>query len=41
LDVYKKALKYGVGRFLKGQSIKPVFRRYNWKKILFLLGALG
>ena len=29
LDVYKKALKYGVGRFLKGQSIKPVFRRYN------------
>ena len=29
LDVYKKALKYGVGKFLKGKSIKPVFRRYN------------
>jgi glutamate-1-semialdehyde 2,1-aminomutase len=29
LDVYKKALKYGVGKFLIGKSIKPVFRRYN------------
>jgi len=29
LIVYKKALKYGVKKFLKGHTIKPVFRRYN------------
>lgn len=29
LDVYKKALKYGVSKFLIGEAIKPVFRRYN------------
>lgn len=29
LKIYKKALKYGVEKFLDGNSIKPVFRRYN------------
>ena len=29
LITYKKALKYGVKKFLKGHTIKPVFRRYN------------
>ena len=29
LYVYKKALKYGVKKYLKGHVIKPVFRKYN------------
>ncbi len=29
LAVYKKALEEGTGKFLKGKSIKPVFRKYN------------
>ena len=29
LYIYKKALKLGVNRYLKGRPIKPVFRRYN------------
>jgi glutamate-1-semialdehyde 2,1-aminomutase len=29
LDVYKKALKYGVSKFLIGNPIKPIFRKYN------------
>jgi glutamate-1-semialdehyde 2,1-aminomutase len=29
LYTYKKALKLGVNRYLKGRPIKPVFRRYN------------
>ena len=29
LYVYKKALKYGVKKYLKGHVIKPVFRRFN------------
>ncbi len=29
LLVYKKALIYGTKKYLKGPSIKPVFRRYN------------
>ena len=29
LYVYKKALKYGVKKFLKGHVIKPVFRKFN------------
>ena len=27
--IYKKALKFGIKRYLKGDSIKPVFRKYN------------
>ena len=29
LNVYKKALVNGVKRYLKGPTVKPVFRRYN------------
>jgi glutamate-1-semialdehyde 2,1-aminomutase len=29
LYIYKKALKYGVKRYLIGPPIKPVFRKYN------------
>jgi glutamate-1-semialdehyde 2,1-aminomutase len=29
LYVYKQALKFGVKKFLKGRSIKPVFRKFN------------
>lgn len=29
LGVYAKALNDGIGKYLKGASIKPVFRRYN------------
>ena len=29
LDVLKKALDQGVGHFLVGEPIKPVFRKYN------------
>ena len=29
LLVYKKALMHGTKKYLKGPSIKPVFRRYN------------
>lgn len=29
LNIYKKALKNGVKRYLKGPPVKPVFRRYN------------
>ncbi len=29
LDVYAKALEDGVGNFLRGQAVKPVFRKYN------------
>lgn len=29
LEVYKKALKSGVGAYLQGEVIKPVFRKYN------------
>lgn len=29
LEVYKKALKDGVDKYLKGPAIKPVFRKYN------------
>ena len=29
LGVYAKALNDGIGKYLKGVSIKPVFRRYN------------
>ncbi len=29
LIIYKKALKEGVGKYLKGHAIKPVFRKYN------------
>lgn len=29
LKVYKKALDEGIDKYLKGTSIKPVFRRYN------------
>ena len=29
LNVYKKALANGVKRYLKGPTVKPVFRRYN------------
>jgi len=29
LEVYKKALKEGVGRYLSSKSMKPVFRKYN------------
>ncbi len=29
LFTYKKALKNGVKKFLKGHVIKPVFRKYN------------
>ena len=29
LYIYKKALKYGVKKFLKGHVIKPVFRKFN------------
>jgi len=29
LYVYKKALKFGVRKYLKGHVIKPVFRRFN------------
>jgi len=27
--IYKKALKFGTKRYLKGDSIKLVFRKYN------------
>ena len=27
--IYKKALKWGVKKYLEGDSIKPVFRKYN------------
>ena len=29
LFIYKKALKNGVKKYLKGHVIKPVFRRFN------------
>jgi glutamate-1-semialdehyde 2,1-aminomutase len=29
LSVYKKALEQGIGKFLNGPSIKPVFRKFN------------
>jgi len=29
LKIYEKALKFGVKKFLKGHTIKPVFRRFN------------
>jgi glutamate-1-semialdehyde 2,1-aminomutase len=29
LEIYKKALSKGVNKYLKGNSIKPVFRKYN------------
>lgn len=29
LVVYKKALKFGIKKYLKGETIKPVFRRFN------------
>ena len=29
LKVYKKALNFGVNRFIKGHVVKPVFRKYN------------
>ena len=29
LYVYKKALKLGIKKYLVGETIKPVFRRYN------------
>jgi glutamate-1-semialdehyde 2,1-aminomutase len=29
LSVYARALDAGVGRFLEGPAIKPVFRKYN------------
>jgi len=29
LYIYKKALKFGIDRYLKGRPIKPVFRKYN------------
>ena len=29
LRIYKKALKYGVKKYLKGHVIKPVFRKFN------------
>ena len=29
LFIYKKALKYGYKKYLKGRSIKPVFRKFN------------
>ena len=29
LYVYKKALKLGVRKYLKGHVIKPVFRKFN------------
>ena len=29
LKIYQKALKFGIKKFLKGHTIKPVFRRFN------------
>jgi glutamate-1-semialdehyde 2,1-aminomutase len=29
LSIYRKALDEGVGKYLQGQSIKPVDRRFN------------
>ena len=29
LAIYKKALNHGVKKYLKGHTIKPVFRRFN------------
>ena len=29
LVIYREALEHGIGRYLLGDSIKPVFRRYN------------
>lgn len=29
LEIYKKALKEGIDKYLVGEAIKPVFRRYN------------
>jgi glutamate-1-semialdehyde 2,1-aminomutase len=29
LQVYRKALQEGPGKYLKGQSVKPVFRKFN------------
>ena len=29
LIVYKKALKYGIKKYLKGHTVKPVFRKFN------------
>lgn len=29
LEVYRKALEGGIGRYLEGRPIKPVFRKYN------------
>lgn len=29
LEVYKKAIEEGVNKYLVGEAIKPVFRKYN------------
>jgi glutamate-1-semialdehyde 2,1-aminomutase len=29
LIIYKKALNEGIEKYLKGKSVKPVFRKYN------------
>jgi glutamate-1-semialdehyde 2,1-aminomutase len=29
LKVYKKAIESGIGKYLQGPSIKPVFRKFN------------
>ena len=29
MKIYKKALEHGINRYLKGNPIKPVFRKFN------------
>jgi glutamate-1-semialdehyde 2,1-aminomutase len=29
LTIYKKALNEGVGKYLEGRPVKPVYRKYN------------
>ena len=29
LVIYRKAIDEGIGKYLKGRSVQPVFRKYN------------